>query len=189
MHDVPGSSEPRALNPRAQLDHHVALCAFGGLVTGGIQAVVMMRDVHGLDLSVVTIGWSILGLLHGPLLWPILARRAWWTTAAVLCFGLVVAAVVAGVTRVPELIFLVPIAALWLSAGACWRFSKAIAAPGLCRMCDYDLRGLPSPRCPECGTPFDYADEREAYRMACLSPSSRSAGISPHSLNDTADAS
>ena len=27
--------------------------------------------------------------------------------------------------------------------------------PGRCRVCDYDLRGLPEPRCPECGTPFD----------------------------------
>ena len=26
---------------------------------------------------------------------------------------------------------------------------------GKCGACGYDLRGLPSPRCPECGTPFD----------------------------------
>ncbi len=26
---------------------------------------------------------------------------------------------------------------------------------GRCVRCDYDLRGLPEPRCPECGTPFD----------------------------------
>jgi hypothetical protein len=24
-----------------------------------------------------------------------------------------------------------------------------------CRKCGYDIRGLPEPRCPECGTPFD----------------------------------
>jgi hypothetical protein len=30
--------------------------------------------------------------------------------------------------------------------------------PGHCRVCDYDLRGLPEPRCPECGTPFDPAE-------------------------------
>ncbi len=29
--------------------------------------------------------------------------------------------------------------------------------PGRCRVCDYDLRGLPEPRCPECGTPFEQA--------------------------------
>lgn len=27
--------------------------------------------------------------------------------------------------------------------------------PGKCRVCEYDLRGLPEPRCPECGTPFE----------------------------------
>jgi hypothetical protein len=26
---------------------------------------------------------------------------------------------------------------------------------GRCAKCHYDLRGLPEPRCPECGTPFD----------------------------------
>ncbi len=30
-------------------------------------------------------------------------------------------------------------------------------SPRLCVHCDYDLRGLPEPRCPECGTPFDEA--------------------------------
>jgi len=25
---------------------------------------------------------------------------------------------------------------------------------GRCEKCNYDLRGLPEPRCPECGTPF-----------------------------------
>jgi hypothetical protein len=30
--------------------------------------------------------------------------------------------------------------------------------PGHCRVCNYDLRGLPEPRCPECGTPFDPAE-------------------------------
>lgn len=28
------------------------------------------------------------------------------------------------------------------------------APPGICVRCGYDLRGLPEPRCPECGTPF-----------------------------------
>ncbi|RJP37048.1 MAG: hypothetical protein C4547_06315 [Phycisphaerales bacterium] len=27
---------------------------------------------------------------------------------------------------------------------------------GLCRKCGYSLRGLTVPRCPECGTPFDW---------------------------------
>ena len=29
-----------------------------------------------------------------------------------------------------------------------------------CRGCDYDLRGLPEPRCPECGRPFDPASPK-----------------------------
>ena len=29
---------------------------------------------------------------------------------------------------------------------------------GRCAECGYDMRGLPEPRCPECGTPFDPED-------------------------------
>ncbi|UCG17631.1 MAG: hypothetical protein JSV19_06290, partial [Phycisphaerales bacterium] len=36
--------------------------------------------------------------------------------------------------------------------------------PGRCRVCDYDLRGLPEPRCPECGSPFDPADVAQPAR-------------------------
>jgi len=36
--------------------------------------------------------------------------------------------------------------------------------PGRCKVCDYDLRGLPEPRCPECGSPFDPADVARSVR-------------------------
>jgi hypothetical protein len=34
--------------------------------------------------------------------------------------------------------------------------------PGHCAICGYNLWGLPSPRCPECGTPFEPDEERGA---------------------------
>jgi hypothetical protein len=43
--------------------------------------------------------------------------------------------------------------ALILTAVAWWRWARWIA-PGRCRGCGYDLRGLTSRRCPECGRPF-----------------------------------
>lgn len=42
-----------------------------------------------------------------------------------------------------------------LSAMAIVRIFKRACRPGHCKVCDYDLRGLPLPRCPECGTEFD----------------------------------
>ena len=35
---------------------------------------------------------------------------------------------------------------------------------GFCAQCGYELRGLPEPRCPECGTPFD--PERHRVELA-----------------------
>src|SRR5690554_6142568 len=32
--------------------------------------------------------------------------------------------------------------------------------PQHCHHCGYDLRGLPEPRCPECGQPFARRDQR-----------------------------
>ena len=34
-----------------------------------------------------------------------------------------------------------------------------------CPLCEYDLRGLAEPRCPECGYTFDWAELREAVRL------------------------
>ncbi len=46
---------------------------------------------------------------------------------------------------VPLALALVPTAVMYL-------LDRRRQAPGLCRRCQYDLRGLTSPRCPECGT-------------------------------------
>ncbi|UCD28974.1 MAG: hypothetical protein JSV03_00375 [Planctomycetota bacterium] len=35
-----------------------------------------------------------------------------------------------------------------------------IPLPPTCRKCDYNLTGLPSNRCPECGTPFNWKEVR-----------------------------
>lgn len=38
---------------------------------------------------------------------------------------------------------------------------------GHCRVCGYDLYGLPEPRCPECGTPFDPEELRGSLADEC----------------------
>ena len=40
----------------------------------------------------------------------------------------------------------------------------ADAEPVVCPLCDYDLRGLVEPRCPECGYAFDWNDLRDPAR-------------------------
>lgn len=41
--------------------------------------------------------------------------------------------------------------------------------PGSCTQCGYPLRGLPLPRCPECGTPFD-PDKTPFFHRAGIDP-------------------
>jgi hypothetical protein len=43
---------------------------------------------------------------------------------------------------------------LWRTRQATRRMVEALRAEGICVRCGYDLRELPEPRCPECGTPF-----------------------------------
>lgn len=171
----------------AWLDHHLVVSAFGGLMMGMTTAVLTSRSAGG-DVGVITFGWLILGAVHGPLLWPLLARRPWWCTAVIFQLGVVAAA--AGAIAWGDLrhAFLVPAAALWGAAVACWRLLPPVPLVGCCRVCAYDLRGQTTPRCPECGTPFIYPDERTAYRMPCLSAASRAEGIKPHSLKETPEA-
>jgi hypothetical protein len=52
----------------------------------------------------------------------------------------------------------------WMSAGytavTVWAVRHQLPGdhvPGVCERCGYNLRGLPEPRCPECGQPFDPA--------------------------------
>jgi hypothetical protein len=43
---------------------------------------------------------------------------------------------------------------LWRTRQATRRMVEALQAEGICVRCGYDLRELPEPRCPECGTAF-----------------------------------
>jgi len=43
--------------------------------------------------------------------------------------------------------------------------------PGHCMNCGYNLRGLPKPRCPECGQPFDRAEDEVDAEPAVEEPS------------------
>jgi hypothetical protein len=54
---------------------------------------------------------------------------------------------------VPFLVLLIPTLLLW-------RRERRKLRPGFCRVCDYDLTGNTTGRCPECGTPYDRASEK-----------------------------
>jgi hypothetical protein len=120
----------------------------------GALAALLARDASTVPLPVLLLGWCVLGMLHGPLLWPLLAERAWWTTSYVWYAGVIVVAIASAGWGGAHAVFLAPLVALWLAGMVCWRFTPKAAMPGCCRACDYDLRGLTTPRCPECGTAF-----------------------------------
>ena len=68
----------------------------------------------------------------------------WWTETGTHMWGIRYA-------RLPIWIALTAVAVPTLLI---WRFGRKPIKPGHCR-CGYDLRGLPEPRCPECGEPFE----------------------------------
>jgi len=43
----------------------------------------------------------------------------------------------------------------------CHNWLRPLKLPGHCVACQYDLRGLPEARCPECGLPFDRVSTRQ----------------------------
>ena len=53
----------------------------------------------------------------------------------------------------PFFLFLIPGGLLWLR-------DHRDPRPGFCSVCDYDLTGNTSGRCPECGTPCERASEK-----------------------------
>jgi len=67
---------------------------------------------------------------------------------------------------VPGLLLLVP-AAIAVHRGP--RRQRHRFERGLCAACGYDLRGLPEPRCPECGSPMEPA-QRHASVTEALAP-------------------
>ena len=44
--------------------------------------------------------------------------------------------------------------------------TQAEASPVLCPLCDYDLRGLAEPQCPECGYRFTWDELTDPRRRA-----------------------
>lgn len=108
----------------------------------------------------------------GLLCWPL---RAYKRVACIALFGflgvaaMLLADVIAFYRRFPVInsrndvlyvvgpwiiVWLVPVALLSSVVFLRNRYSP-VHPPGYCRKCGYDLRGLPEPRCPECGKPFE----------------------------------
>ena len=51
------------------------------------------------------------------------------------------------------------VACVVFAARALWLLRRDRHVPGHCRRCGYNLTGLPEPRCPECGQPFEAMGE------------------------------
>ena len=80
-------------------------------------------------------------------------RLAWIFAVIVTMCSLLLELLVGGLSGSDLLVLLVGSPLAPLGAWLLYRNRKQVA--GRCRSCGYNLHGLPEPRCPECGTPFD----------------------------------
>jgi hypothetical protein len=141
----------------------VAIRAAGGAIAPHVPNIHPVLWV-ALYLAVYTLGLALL-------CWPLRAYKPTASISAVASLGLYAYSLPSQVTFIrsdvfdppfivfaflaPPIIFwLVPYAAL---SGVVFLRNRyrPIYPPGHCGRCGYDLQGLPEPRCPECGKPFE----------------------------------
>jgi hypothetical protein len=139
--------------------------------------------------------WPLLYVLIGlPWFFWLIVFSVLWAARWTKGFGQMYRLLVAGTCV--ELLFTVPVDVFvrrrthcWCGEGtffalaigittAFWTFGPGVALLFLsvrtrrlertkrCVQCGYDLRGLPEPRCPECGTPFQLESDRNEHRDA-----------------------
>jgi hypothetical protein len=127
----------------------------GGVLVGVTTGRLEIARSDG-DLSRQGIAWAVncpegmASILIGP--------ESWWRpTGSAARVTLGTTAISLRVTYVP----LWPLLVLGLGAGgACWWRAGKRVKPGHCAACGYDLGGLSSGRCPECGAGREFAAAR-----------------------------
>ena len=156
----------------------VLICSVAGLLLGiHFGAVVLLFSLLFPPRGNPSINWLLMWtagiafftLLHAPLYCVFLRRRreptAFWVFVAPSLVGTTLMWFTEFVIApLPEWMTLAIPLDVWIGFAAAYSWVPNLCLPGTCHKCDYDLRGLSEPRCPECGTPFDpcRSDLREA---------------------------
>jgi len=152
----------RGLRPKSFLEC-TSICLVGSILLGFVLFWTSMiiaafaNQPNPGEICILII--AFLNFIHCPLYYVLLQRRK-EPSASLLVFagaatGTIVMMTLIASMRSPSLalLLLMPIG-LWLGYVAAYSFVPNEPLPGNCE-CGYDLRGLPEPRCPECGLAFD----------------------------------
>ena len=134
---------------------------YGGFIIGLVC--VLATQTQGRAALVAIAAWVVLAGINALPVWAMIRHKPWWTGPTVMSAGVIGAAVgpiVGGVGAVLGTVvwvisvFVEPLLAIWIGAVLCAAKTRDSSSTDQCRVCGYDLRGLPLPRCPECATPF-----------------------------------
>ncbi len=158
------------------MNRALAACLFGIVMAASLRYM-EFRLALAKSVNPVSHVWDMIGFavhvavyfcLLGLLVWPLRSHRRATLVAAGGAVGIGIFTVsllllalvqipepVVGITGQVALLFVLTVLPLWLTVLLRNRWWPRTTDH--CQRCDYNLTGLPEPRCPECGTEFDPA--------------------------------
>jgi len=155
-YDTPGAAGPFSLHMWCLWTHphapNVLIMTLVAVLIGWLFPRVFLRLSSAFVIGACFTDWVLVDWMECPYVVAYALGVPTTSTRALSPLGCVLSTVV---------IYGPPFLSAWIAS----RWSSQRFLKGHCQKCDYLLKGLPTQRCPECGTPFEVSDGRSRRRL------------------------